>query len=429
MDMPPLAERMRPRNLSEWVGQESLIHPKSFLSLALEQKRIPSMIFWGPPGCGKTTLAGIIAETTQSTFHSISAIHSGVKEIREIIEIAKKPSLFKNGTDILFIDEIHRFNKSQQDSLLEAVERGWIILLGATTENPSFEVIPALLSRCQVLVLKPLSGENLTSLLEKAIRTDSVLKQKNIQLKESDHLVALSGGDARRLLNLLEMLILSSDQNEIKITNDWVDSLLARNPLSYDKSGEGHYDTISAFIKSVRGSDPNASLYWMARMIASGENPLFIARRMLVLASEDIGNANPMALVLANSCFQAVHALGMPEARIILGQTAVYLANSAKSNSTYLAIDSALDFVRKEAEHPVPLALRNAPTSLMKDLDYGLGYIYPHNFPDHFEKQEYFPDPLSGQQFYKPAQNKEENEAFIRIQSRWGEKYPEREDY
>lgn len=428
MDLPPLAERMRPKNLSQWVGQESLIHPDSFLFKALDQKRIPSMIFWGPPGCGKTTLAGIIAESTPSVFHSISAIHSGVKEIREIIELSKKPSLFKNGTDILFIDEIHRFNKSQQDSLLEAVEKGWITLLGATTENPSFEVIPALLSRCQVLVLKPLTKTNLESLLIRAVKTDSQLVKKNIQISESDSLIALSGGDARRMLNLLEMLINSSESENIILNNNWVDSQLARNPLAYDKSGESHYDTISAFIKSVRGSDPNASLYWMARMIASGENPLFLARRLIVLASEDIGNANPMALILANSCFQAVHSIGMPEARIILGQTAVYLANSEKSNSAYLAIDSALEFVQNQSEYPVPLHLRNAPTSLMKDLNYGLGYIYPHNFPEHFQNQEYFPDSLSGTQFYKPSHNHEEEQAFIRIKNRWGEKYKNRDE-
>jgi putative ATPase len=428
MDLPPLAERMRPRNLSEWEGQESLIHPQSFLSRALEQKRIPSMIFWGPPGCGKTTLARIIADSSEAVFHSISAIHSGVKEIREIIELSKKASLFKKGTDILFIDEIHRFNKSQQDSLLEAVERGWIILLGATTENPSFEVIPALLSRCQVLVLNPLKREDLDTILKRAVKNDPVLKQKTIRLEETDRLISLSGGDARRLLNLLEILVNSSPETEISIQNKWVDSLLSKNPLAYDKSGEGHYDTISAFIKSVRGSDPNASIYWLARMIASGENPLFLARRMIVLASEDIGNANPMALVLANACFQTVHSIGMPEARIILGQTAVYLANSPKSNSTYLAIDEALDFVKKEPEQPVPLYLRNAPTPLMKDLDYGNGYIYPHLYSGHFESQEYFPEALSGKQFYRPADNEEENQAFARIQKRWGGKYSEKED-
>jgi len=417
--LPPLAERLRPKSLQELLGQDSLTNSAGLLSKISKSGHLPSLIFWGPPGSGKTSLAKILAENSGSTFHQISAIHSGVKEIREIIEQSKKGSLFSQGIDVLFIDEIHRFNKSQQDSLLEAVEKGWVILLGATTENPSFEVIPALLSRCQVIRLNPLEKPDLEKLIQKAILQDSVLKHRKITLQETDSLIAISGGDARRMLNLLELMVMSFPEDPFILTNDLVKSVLEKNPLAYDKSGDQHYDTISAFIKSVRGSDPNAALYWLSKMILSGENPLFIARRLLVLASEDIGNANPQGLILANACFQAVHSLGMPEARITLSQTTLFLACSPKSNSAYQAIEKALNLVKNSPSYPVPMHLRNAPTEFMKDQGFGLGYLYPHDFEGNFTFQTYLPEEIQGTEFYKPGSNPEEAKTKAFLQEKW----------
>lgn len=416
----PLAERMRPKTLAEFVGQENLTNPDSLFSKSISQNQIPSMILWGPTGSGKTTLAQIIKSKSSNTFHSLSALNSGVKEIREVIDSSKKTSLFKTGPDILFIDEIHRFNKSQQESLLEAVEKGWISLIGATTENPSFEVINALLSRLQVYILNPLEVKDLEKLLFRAINEDLILKEKKVKLIGTKSLIALSGGDARRLLNILEMVCLSFSEKYGEITNSLVDDFIKRNPLLYDKSGDKHYDTISAFIKSMRGSDPQASIYWLAKMIYSGENPLFIARRMLVLSSEDIGNANPQALVIANACFSAVSSLGMPESRIVLAQTAIYLANSPKSNAAYLAIDQAIQFVKNNPEFPVPIWLRNAPTELMKKLGIGEDYLYPHDFLENFVPQAYLPESIKGQIFYYPSSSGEEIEAQKIMEKRWG---------
>jgi putative ATPase len=400
----PLAERMRPKSLSDYIGQQHLVGKDAVLRKAIESGNIPSMLFWGPPGVGKTTLAFIIAETLDRPFFSLSAINSGVKDVREVIE---KATAYKKGgiQPILFIDEIHRFSKSQQDSLLGAVEKGLVILVGATTENPSFEVISALLSRCQVYVLQNLSEEELLDLLIQAIQNDVILKEKTIVLKETEALFRLSGGDGRKLLNTFEIVINSANSQKIEITNKMVLANVQQNMALYDKTGEQHYDIISAFIKSIRGSDPNAAVYWLARMIEGGEQPSFIARRLLILASEDIGNANPNALLLANTCFQAVNVIGWPESRIILSQTVVYLATSAKSNASYEAIGKAQQLVKETGDLPVPIHLRNAPTKLMKDLNYGTDYKYAHSYVGNFVDQEFFPDKLIGKKLYEPGDN------------------------
>lgn len=422
-NMQPLAERVRPKNLESYIGQEQVVGSNTALGKAIAQSLLPSIILWGPPGVGKTTLALIISQTLKRPFYSLSAINSGVKDVREVIEKAQENNLFTQNKPVLFIDEIHRFSKSQQDSLLGAVEKGIVTLIGATTENPSFEVIPALLSRCQVYVLKHLDEKDLVRIIEQAIVEDEVLKHKKINLTETDALIRVSGGDARKLLNALELVINSANSNDITITNELVSGCIQNNLALYDKNGEQHYDIISAFIKSIRGSDPNAAVYWLARMIEGGEDPLFIARRMVILASEDIGNANPTALVIANNCFQAVNVIGMPEGRIVLSQTAVYLASSAKSNASYIAIDHALETVRKTGSLPVPLHLRNAPTKLMKELNYGKDYEYAHQYENNFVDIEYLPETLKGSVFYNPGINARENElrAFLKI--RWKDKY------
>lgn len=423
----PLAERMRPSVLNELLGQGHLLGEGAILRKAIEQSHIPSMILWGPPGSGKTTIAHVIAQTTGVPFYTLSAISSGVKEVREVISLAEK----KTGT-ILFIDEIHRFNKGQQDALLGAVEKGIITLIGATTENPSFEVNAALLSRCQVYVLHPLEREQLIQLLEHAILSDEWLRSKKIILKETEALLRLSGGDARKLLNLLEIVaeVLDSFHDggkkaseNIIITDESVMQIAQQRIALYDKSGEQHYDIISAFIKSIRGSDPNAAVYWLARMIEGGEDVKFIARRMVILASEDIGNANPTALVLATSTFQAVNVIGYPEARIILSQCAAYLASSPKSNASYMAISKALAVIKKTGDLPVPLHLRNAPTKLMKNMDYGKGYQYAHDFEQNFVIQEFLPDNISNTRFYDPGKNAREEEIRRFLKNRWKEKY------
>lgn len=411
----PLAERIRPVHIDEVAGQEHLLGKGSILRKSLEQGKIPSIIFWGPPGTGKTTIANIIANTLNTPFYQLSAINAGVKDVREIIEKARG-----HKGAVLFIDEIHRFNKSQQDALLGAVEKGIITLIGATTENPSFEVNSALLSRCQVYVLKPLSKENLVSLVEKAIATDQYLKTRKIELKESEALISLSGGDARKLLNLLEMVC---DSNEISVTDEFVMKVAQQKIALYDKSGEQHYDIISAFIKSIRGSDPNAAVYWLARMIEGGEDVKFIARRMIILASEDIGNANPTALVLANATFDAVNKIGYPESRIILSQCATYLAASAKSNAACSAIDMAQAMVREKGDLSVPLHIRNAPTHLMKNLGYGKNYEYSHSYENNFSPQEYLPKEISGTAFYNPGKNTREEELRKYLKSLWKNKY------
>ncbi|ONG41289.1 AAA family ATPase [Alkanindiges hydrocarboniclasticus] len=410
----PLPERIRPRQLSEVIGQQHLLSEQAPLRKMIDQGNLPSMIFWGPPGVGKTTLALLLAEAVDRPFISLSAISTGVKELRELIGQGGELS-----TPVVFIDEIHRFNKSQQDALLAAVEKGKITLIGATTENPSFEVNSALLSRCQVYVLKSLTVEEQLQVIQRALTQDVFLKEKIIELKQTDALLQLAAGDARKLLNLLELVISTQAVEPIIIDNDLVINSAQQNIARYDKSGEQHYDIVSAFIKSMRGSDPDAALYWMARMIKGGEDPVFIARRMLILASEDIGNANPNALLLAGECFGAVQAIGYPECRIILGQTAVYLATSAKSNSTYLAIDAALAAAEKTAHLPVPLHLRNAPTKMMKQQGYGAGYKYAHDFPNHFVPQTYLPPELQGKRFYSPAQNAREQETARLQDSRW----------
>jgi len=422
-DSIPLAERMRPVSLDDYIGQEHLVGKSAVLRKAIESGILPSIILWGPPGVGKTTLAHIISKTLKRPFFSLSAINSGVKDIREVIEKAREQNLFSTSKPILFIDEIHRFSKSQQDSLLGAVEKGDITLIGATTENPSFEVISALLSRCQVYVLKHLEKENLEQLLRHAITADKELSKKQVKLEETEALLRLSGGDARKLLNILELVIHSSAEGEIIITNDFVLSQVQQNMALYDKTGEQHYDIISAFIKSMRGSDPNGAVYWLARMLEGGEDPRFIARRMVILASEDIGNANPTALVIANTCFQAVDTIGMPEGRIILAQAAVYLASSSKSNASYMAIEEAIEMVRKTGSRPVPLALRNSPTRLMKDLGYGADYKYAHSYENNFTELEFLPDSISGTKFYEPGNNAREKEIREFLKKRWGEKY------
>lgn len=421
--LPPLAERMRPKSLDEYAGQQHLVGKGAVLRKAIESGNLPSMIFWGPPGVGKTTLAYIISQTLDRPFFSLSAINSGVKDVREVIE---KASLLKKGGQplpVLFIDEIHRFSKSQQDSLLGAVERGIVTLIGATTENPSFEVISALLSRCQVYILQPLSEDDLMGLLDKAIREDEILQTKHIRIKENEALLRLSGGDARKLLNIFELLVNAFNSADIEITNDTVLEHVQQNMALYDKAGEQHYDIISAFIKSMRGSDPNGAVYWLARMITGGEDPLFIARRMLILASEDIGNANPNALLLAQSCFNAVNVIGMPESQLILSQTAIYLATSAKSNSATTAIGAAMELVRRTGDLPVPLHLRNAPTRLMKNLGYGKDYKYAHSFEGNFAELDFLPDEIKGTKLYDPGNNARENESKERLRKLWGERY------
>jgi len=413
----PLAERLRPSSLNELVGQQHLTGKGSILRTAIEHNKVPSMILWGPPGTGKTTIANIIAHTLQVPFYTLSAISSGVKEVREVIELAKKQS-----NVILFIDEIHRFNKGQQDAFLGAVEKGIITLIGATTENPSFEVNSALLSRCQVYVLKPLDENDLIALLNHAIKEDKILQTKNVELKETAALINISGGDARKLLNLLELVTETLAKNAV-ITDDKVMEIAQQRIAIYDKNGEQHYDIISAFIKSMRGSDPNAAVYWLARMIEGGEDVKFIARRMVILASEDIGNANPNALLLANATFDAVNKIGYPEARIILSQCATYLASSAKSNASYMAIDAASAAVRKYGDLPVPLHIRNAPTKLMKDLNYHKGYEYSHSYDNNFSPQEYLPNELSGTAFYEPGKNVREDELRKYLKMLWKEKY------
>ncbi len=412
----PLAERLRPKNLDDFIGQDHLVGKGKPLRNMIESGSFPSIILWGPQGVGKTTLAQILAQSVNRPFHFLSAIEAGVKDLREIIQSAK--GLFP---PVLFIDEIHRFNKSQQDALLGAVEKGRISLIGATTENPSFEINSALLSRCQVLVLEQHSSEQLNDLLNRALRADEWLKNQKITLKETNDLFKFSGGDARKLLNLLEAVVFSILAEKKKIiTNDLVQKVAANNFSRYDKSGEQHYDIISAFIKSIRGSDPQAAVYWLARMIHGGEDAKFIARRMLILASEDIGNANPTAMILANNTFQAVHQVGMPESRIILSQCAIYLACSTKSNSSYLAIDLALDEVRKNPNLEVPLHLRNSPTKLMKQLGYGEGYLYAHHYENNFVKQSFLPSELENQEFFTPGKNPREQEMQQFLDKRWG---------
>lgn len=421
--MQPLADRIRPKNLNEYIGQKHIIGKDSALLNAIKQNLLPSLILWGPPGVGKTSLALIIATELKRPFYMISAINSGVKDIRDVIEKASDTNIFNQDKPVLFIDEIHRFNKSQQDSLLSAVEKGTITLIGATTENPSFEVIPALLSRCQVYVLKSLEEDDLLSLIQHAIKNDLVLSQKQIELKEHEALIRLSGGDARKLLNALEITVNSTQEKKIVITNELVLKIVQQNLSLYDKNGEQHYDIISAFIKSIRGSDPNAAVYYLARMLKGGEDPLFIARRLLILASEDIGNANPNALLLANNCFTAVNVIGMPEARIILSQCVTYLACCNKSNASYLAINDAFNLVDKTGDLAVPLQLRNSPTKLMKQLDYGTDYKYAHDYENNFTEQEFLPDDIKGTKIYEPGNNDRETEQRKYLKKLWKEKY------
>ncbi|MDO6736397.1 replication-associated recombination protein A [Wenyingzhuangia sp. 2_MG-2023] len=419
----PLAERIRPKSLEDYISQQHLVGKNGVLTKHIQNGIIPSLILWGPPGIGKTTLANIIAETSDRPFFTLSAINAGVKDVREIIDKAKQSGgLFTTKNPILFIDEIHRFSKSQQDSLLAAVEKGWVTLIGATTENPSFEVIPALLSRCQVYILNPFDKSDMEALLQRAMEEDEDIAAKRIKLKEIDALLQVSSGDARKLLNVFE-LIVASEEEGVEITNDLVLQKVQRNVVRYDKTGEQHYDIISAFIKSIRGSDPNGAVYWLARMIEGGEDVKFIARRMLISASEDIGNANPTALIMATNTFQAVTTIGYPEARILLSQCAIYLANSAKSNASYEAINQAIQMVKQTGDLPIPLHLRNAPTKLMKDLDYGKNYKYAHAYEGNFVDQEFLPDALVGTSFYSPGVNARENEFRKIMKDRWGDKY------
>ena len=420
----PLAERLRPSTLADYISQQHLIGENGALTEALHQGLIPSMILWGPPGIGKTTLANIIVKSSKRPFYTLSAINSGVKDVREVIEKAKqKEGLFTTKNPILFIDEIHRFSKSQQDSLLQAVEKGWVTLIGATTENPSFEVISALLSRCQVYTLNPFDKTDLEALLERALKTDEALVKKNIKIQETEALIKLSGGDARKLLNIFELIVNSESGKKIVITNDFVQNKVQNNKIIYDKTGDQHYDVISAFIKSIRGSDPNAAVYWLARMLAGGEDVKFIARRLLILASEDIGNANPTALVIANSTMQAVAAIGLPESRIILSQCATYLACSPKSNAAYQAINKAMASVKETGNASVPLDLRNAPTKLMKSMGYGADYKYAHEFNQNFIIQEFLPEGLENTRFYSPGENSRERAQKEFLKQRWKDKY------
>lgn len=419
----PLAERLRPRSLDEYIGQKHLVGEGAILRKMIESGRVPSFILWGPPGVGKTTLAQIIAHTLDTPFYTLSAINSGVKDVREVIEQAKKSQFFGTVSPILFIDEIHRFSKSQQDSLLGAVETGVITLIGATTENPSFEVIRPLLSRCQVYVLKSLDKADLEELIQRAIKQDSILKEKKIVLEETNALLRFSGGDARKLLNILDLVIESDTNSKIIINDKIVTERLQENPAAYDKGGEMHYDIISAFIKSIRGSDPDAAIYWLARMVEGGEDPKFIARRLVISAAEDIGLANPNALLLANACFDALQKIGWPEGRILLAETTIYLATSPKSNSAYLSIDKAISLVKETGNLPVPLHLRNAPTKLMKELDYGKNYQYAHNFENNFVQQEYVPKEIKNSQFWEPQQNAAENKMLEYMKKLWKDKY------
>ncbi|GAA4044691.1 replication-associated recombination protein A [Flavobacterium chungnamense] len=420
----PLAERIRPQKLEDYISQLHLVGPSGSLTQQIARGVIPSMIFWGSPGTGKTTLAQIIAKQSNRPFYELSAINSGVKDIRDVIEKAKQSGgLFTAKNPILFIDEIHRFSKSQQDSLLAAVEKGWVTLIGATTENPSFEVIPALLSRCQVYVLNPFSKEDLLALLERAMKLDTIISSKKIKIKESEALLRLSGGDGRKLLNIFELVVNASPEGQITITNEKVLELVQQNTVLYDKTGEQHYDIVSAFIKSIRGSDPNGAVYWLARMIEGGEDVKFIARRMLILSSEDIGNANPTAFIMANNTFQAVATIGYPESRIILSQCAVYLATSPKSNASYMAIGEAQAIVKQTGDLPVPIHLRNAPTKLMKELGYGDEYQYSHNYANNFSEQEYLPDAIKETKFYDPGSNSRENGTREFLKNRWKDKY------
>ncbi|MDE6157975.1 MAG: replication-associated recombination protein A [Muribaculaceae bacterium] len=423
MSTQPLAERLRPQNLDEYIGQQHLVGPNGIIRRMIDAGKISSFILWGPPGVGKTTLARIIANTTRSAFFTLSAVTSGVKDVREVIERAQREAsgMFSGGRPILFIDEIHRFSKSQQDSLLGAVENGTVTLIGATTENPSFEVIRPLLSRAQVYTLRPLEEADLQTLLDRAISTDTILSQSKVRVEETTALFRYSGGDARKLLNILDLLEQSTAAGEEIIINDRViTERLQENPQAYDKNGEMHYDIISAFIKSVRGSDPDAAIYWLARMIAGGEDPEFIARRMVILASEDIGLANPNAMLIANTTFEVIQKIGMPEGRIPLSECAIYLAQSPKSNSAYLAIDAALAEVERSGNLPVPLHLRNAPTSLMKNLGYGKNYLYSHNYPGNFVRQQYRPDAIADKEFWHPCSNPSEDVMVQRHNSRWG---------
>lgn len=421
----PLAERLRPNSLEEYVGQQHIIGKGAPLRRIIESKHgIPSFILWGPPGVGKTTLATIISHTIDVPFYTLSAVTSGVKEVREVIDKATKERFFSNSAPILFIDEIHRFSKSQQDSLLGAVEKGVVTLIGATTENPSFEVIRPLLSRCQTYILQPLSKNDLESLLQRAITEDVELQQRNIELRETDALLHFSGGDARKLLNILELVIDAFEgDDKVIITNDFVKQCLQQNPLAYDKGGEMHYDIISAFIKSIRGSDPDAAIYWLARMISAGEDPKFIARRLVISASEDIGLANPNALLLANAAFDAVQKIGWPEGRIPLAEATIYLATSPKSNSAYLAINKALEIVNETGNQPVPLHLRNAPTTLMKEVGYGDGYKYSHDYPNNFVEQQYMPDTLLGMRLWQAQHSSNEEKLYQQMVKCWGDRF------
>ena len=420
----PLAERLRPNSLEDYIGQPHIIGNEGILTKIISNDNLPSMILWGPPGTGKTTLANVISKTTGRPFYSLSAINSGVKDLRDVIQKSRSNTgLFTTKNPILFIDEIHRFSKSQQDSLLQAVEKGWITLIGATTENPSFEVIPALMSRCHTYTLNSLDDQYLKLLLHKAIKVDSELSKKNIELKESEALIKISNGDARKLLNLFEFVINSINEEKITITNKNVENTLQKTNVIYDKDGEYHYDIISAFIKSIRGSDPNAAVYWLARLIQGGETPKFIARRLIILASEDIGNANPTALVIANNTFQSVINIGFPEARIILSQCVIYLASSEKSNSSYLAINKAQKLVEDTGNLKVPLSLRNSPTKMMKDMGYGKDYKYSHDFNNNFIAQEFLPDEIVETKLYEPAKNMKENKLREYLKLRWNSKY------